>query len=421
MGHKYDVVVVGAGPAGSTAAYITAKAGLSTLLIERRQEIGAPVRCAETISRVKLPEFVSPDPHWISNVVHGARIIAPDGTSVDVIRHKNHKEGFVLERKIFDRSLAELAASAGAQVRVKTRVIGLCKKEDRVTGVRITSGASEENVQARIVIGADGVESQVGRWAGLSSGLGLADISVCVQYVMTGVEIEEQDHLRIYLGREISPGGYAWAFPKGKKSWNIGLGIRPLSKPVGRHTAKQYLDTFVAKMFPSAVPVSLIMGAVPIDGRLFQLSGNGVMLVGDAAHQVNPLTGAGITNAMKCAIMAGETAVEACFNGDVSQGELSRYDQRYRRDLGKKFKALARVRDAMSLLTDHDLNKIVTRAGRGGARSWFEFLKIAIGKDPMVVGALMKLAALGYFEAHLEGAGSGDPDEWSEESLQMER
>jgi digeranylgeranylglycerophospholipid reductase len=399
MGDTYDVVVVGAGPAGSTAAYITAKAGLSTLLLEKRQEIGSPVRCAETISRVKLPEFVTPDAKWISNVVHGARIIAPDGTPVEVVRHKNHKEGYVLERKIFDRRLAELAASAGAHVRVKTRVTGLCKEGDRVTGVRIRSGEGEEDVRARIVIGADGVESQVGRWAGLPSGPGLSDISVCVQYVMTGVEIEEEDRLRIYLGREISPGGYAWAFPKGRRLWNIGLGIRPRSSNVEGHTAKHFLDTFVAEMFPSAVPVSLVMGAVPIGGRVFQVSGNGVMLVGDAAHQVNPLTGAGITNAMKCAIMAGETAVEACSGGDVSQDGLSRYDRRYRRELGRKFKALARVRDAMSLLTDDDLNRIVSRAGVGEARSWFEFLRTAIGKDPLVIGALMKLAALGYFES----------------------
>ena len=109
MRYKYDVVVVGAGPAGSTAAYITAKAGLSTLLTEKRQEIGSPVRCAETISRVRLPKFITPDPKWIANVVHGARIVAPDGNSVDLFYHSNHKEGLVLERKIFDRRLAETA------------------------------------------------------------------------------------------------------------------------------------------------------------------------------------------------------------------------------------------------------------------------------------------------------------------------
>ncbi|MFH1117207.1 MAG: NAD(P)/FAD-dependent oxidoreductase [Pseudomonadota bacterium] len=411
MGRAYDVVVVGAGPAGSTAAYITAKAGLSTLLTEKRQEIGSPVRCAETISRVKLPEFVKPESQWISNVVHAARIVAPDGNAVDVVRHKNHEEGFVLNRKVFDRRLAELAALAGAHVRVKTRVVGLHMDGDKVTGVRIRSGGSDEEVQARIVIGADGVESQVGRWAGLPSGPGLSDISVCVQYVMTGVEIEDEDHLHIYLGSEISPGGYAWAFPKGSKAWNIGLGIRPLVSGAQGRTAKYYLDTFVARKFPGAVPVSLVMGAVPIDGRLFRISGNGVMLVGDAAHQVNPLTGSGITNGMRCAVMAGETAVAACSRGDVSEKELSQYDRRYRKDLGRKFKALARVRDAMSLLTDEDLNRIVSRAGRGDARSWFEFLKTAVGKDPMVIGALMKLAALGYFESRTDDAGPGDGDD----------
>ena len=204
---------------------------------------------------------------------------------------------------------------------------------------------------ARIVIGADGVESQVGRWAGLPSGPGLSDICVCVQYVMTGVEIEDEDHLHIYFGEEIAPGGYAWAFPKGRQAWNIGLGIRPLFEKAVGHTAKSFLDRFVAKKFPKAVAVSQVMGAVPIDGRLFQLSGDGVMLVGDAAHQVNPLTGSGITNGMKCAVMAGETAVEACSKDDVSQTELSNYDRRFRKDLGRKFKAPG-TRERLNVFAD---------------------------------------------------------------------
>lgn len=416
MGHTYDVVVVGAGPAGSTAAYITSRAGLSTLLIEKRQEIGSPVRCAETISRVRLPEFVKPDPKWISNVVHRVRMIAPDRSSVDLLPHKDHQEGLVLDRKVFDRHLAEMAALAGAHVRVKTRVVGLRKEGDAVKGVRIRSGEKEEEIPAQIVIGADGVESQVGRWAGLPSGLSLSDIVVCVQYVMTGVELEEEDHLHIYYGREFAPGGYAWAFPKGQHVWNVGLGIRPLTPGVAGHTAKHFLDTFVAKMFPGAVPVSLGMGAVPIDGRLFQLSASGVMLVGDAAHQVNPLTGAGITNAMKCGVMAGETAVDACAKGDVSQGELSRYERRYRRELGKKFEALARVRDAMSMLSDDQLNRIISLAGKGEARSSFEFLRFAVGKDPLVIGAFMKLAAWGYFESRHNRERPQNVVEWPEQT-----
>jgi len=108
---KYDVIIAGAGPAGSIAARETARAGLSTLLIEKRPEPGAPVRCAEGLGRATLETFVTPEPAWISRVINGARLVAPDGGYVDMT---SDGDGYILERKIFDRRLVELAAEAGA-------------------------------------------------------------------------------------------------------------------------------------------------------------------------------------------------------------------------------------------------------------------------------------------------------------------
>ena len=411
MGRSFDVIVVGAGPAGSSAAYTTAKAGLSTLLLERRWEIGVPVRCAEAISRVKLPEFVSPDPRWVAKVVHGARIVAPDGGHIDVVRHKDHEEGLVLERQIFDRHLAELAAQAGSEVRVKSRVVAVVREGNAITGVRVRSFGADEVIRSKIVIAADGVESQVGRWAGLETGPGLANVSVCVQYLLSGVRLERSDHLHLYIGSDVAPGGYAWAFPKGGDTWNVGLGIRPAFGGAKDQTAKQYLDVFVNKKFPGATPISLIMGAVPVGGRILKLSSDGIMVAGDAGHQVNPLTGSGITNAMKCAVLAAETAVDAFSRGDFSETFLSTYDTRYRKELGRKFAALARVRDAMARLDDEGLNRVVRKADRGGPSSWFEFVRSAIGTDPSVLAALAKLVMYGYFEGRAAEAPSAGHDQ----------
>jgi digeranylgeranylglycerophospholipid reductase len=394
MAASYDVVIIGAGPAGSTAARGTASAGLSTLLLEKRQEIGAPVRCAEAVGYSSLSRFVEPDPKWIARVIDGVRLVAPDGGFVDIVSPGN---GFVLERKIFDRHLAELAAAAGAEVRVKSRATGLVFCDGRVSGVCVRSGRAEETIEARLVIAADGVESQVGRWAGLETGCTLSGIDICAQYLLSGVKLERPEYCYFYFGRDIAPGGYAWAFPKGEDTANVGLGIRPNPRrPVGE-TAKYFLDRFVSKVFPEAVPVSFVIGAVPTDGKHMRLSGPGIMVAGDAAHQTDPLTGGGIANAMIAGKLAAEAALKAFQKGDFSRASLSAYDRKWHKKLGKRVKHLVRLRDEIVLFQDETYNKLVNMMGRGGRSSLIEIFRAAFANKPSLLIDIGKLLFYGWF------------------------
>jgi digeranylgeranylglycerophospholipid reductase len=221
---RYDVVVVGAGPGGSVSAWEAAGLGLSVLLLEKRQEIGSPVRCAEGIAHEMLVPFIEPDPHWISAVVSKAQItVVENGTTVT--RRAEGRKGYILERRVFDRVLAEEAAKAGAQVMVKTAATGLLLEDGVVRGVAARGPVGTMEIECAVVIGADGVESQVGPWAGLDTALPLRDAMACAQYLLAGIEIDPAC-CYYYVGQEVAPGGYAWVFPKGEGKANVGLGVQ---------------------------------------------------------------------------------------------------------------------------------------------------------------------------------------------------
>ena len=355
----YDVLVIGAGPAGSIAAKTAAEKGLTVLLIEKRQEIGDPVRCAEGVSKEYLKKHVEIDKKWICADLKGARIYAPDGTKIEMAEEIAGGEvGYVLERKIFDRALAEKASKAGAEVRVKTRAIGLIIEEDFVKGARLMQLGKEYDVHARIVIGADGIESKVGRWAGIDTSLKPIDIETCVQYLVAGVDIN-QEYCEFYIGNDLAPGGYIWIFPKGEGKANIGIGI--LGSKMGKFKPRpvDYLNSFLEKKFPHAKVVEMVFGGVPVSGSIGKTSTNGLILIGDAARQSDPITGGGILNAMDVGKIAGEAAFAAISAGDVSNEKLEEvYEKRWRSTTGHAIDLSLIVKNCFINLNDVDLNSL---------------------------------------------------------------
>jgi digeranylgeranylglycerophospholipid reductase len=364
MKEDYDIIVVGAGPAGSVAAQ-NAAAESDVLLIEKRQEIGAPVRCAEAVPLVETPlvfhtsfeKYVKPDRKWVASEVKGVRATAPDGTTVEVSGAMLGKEeplGIILERKLFDRQLAKDAARSGAHVMVRTRATGLILEEGTVRGVKLSRLGEEFDVRAKLVIGADGVESQVGRWAGIDTTLNLRDIESCVQYHMQNVELTENT-LDFYFG-SAAPSGYAWAFPKGDGAANIGLGV--LGSKLRGKRPLEYLDEFVAQRFPSGKPVELVMGACPVSDALPHTVSNGLMLVGDAAHHTDPITGGGIMAALQSGTIAGQVANKAVRKNDASVKVLREYETEWNRSFGKSRKRTYRVKEFVANLSDDEITRI---------------------------------------------------------------
>ncbi|WP_440953468.1 NAD(P)/FAD-dependent oxidoreductase [Methanococcoides sp. FTZ1] len=356
MKNEYDVIVVGAGPAGSIAAKTAAKEGLDVLLIEKRQEIGDPIRCAEGVGKYNLKQHIEPDLRWICADVKGSRIFSPDGTMVEMAEEIAGGEvGYVLERKVFDRALANESAIAGAEVMVKTRATDLIIEKGNVCGIKLMHMGEEHEIRSKIVIGADGMESKVGRWAGINTAVKPADMETCAQYLVANANID-QEFCYFYLGNEIAPAGYIWLFPKGGNKANLGIGI--LGSESGEQRAIDLLDDFMKKNMPEARIIEMVVGGVPVSGTIDRTIANGLMLVGDAARQSDPITGGGIINAMDAGKIAGEVAVKAVRKGDYSTATLQEYEDLWRSTIGKEINSSLIVKETFVKFTDDDLNSL---------------------------------------------------------------
>ena len=351
MRTEYAVIVIGAGPAGCIAAATVAERGFKVLLIEKRQEIGSPIRCAEAVTEEGISEFIDPETRWIAAEIDAVRLYAPNGSSAKI---SGLGTGYVLERKIFDRELASRAANAGADVMVKTHATGLLVEGGKVKGVHINHLGEEAWVTSRIVIAADGVESQVARWAGLDTLPKLRHIGTAVQYLMSDLEIDPQV-CEVHFGRQLAPGGYVWVFPKGERMANVGLGIGGNVSPP--KTAHSYLREFVDKRFPRNAILGITAGAIPAGATVRKMVTDGLMIAGDAAHHTNPLTGGGIVNAMKAGKLAAAVAIKALEIGDCSTETLRAYEREWRRSVGKSLERFYRIKEALLGLSDRDFNE----------------------------------------------------------------
>jgi len=388
--NKYDVVVVGGGPAGSMAAWEAAKGGVSVCMLEKDRDIGYPVRCGEAAGESGLRQFVEIEDSWIAEKITSVKIVSPNLTSVDI--DFAAETGYILNRRIFDYDLSRYAANAGAEVYTKAYVKNVLANNGEVNGVVLDYLGEEKQIQAKIVIGADGLTSRVGRWAGLKTLVRMKDMESAVQYSVANVDIEPNKMI-MYVGMNHAPGGYIWVFPKGKKFANIGIGI---SGKYSKHkSAQKYLDEFMEREYPDAAILTTMCGGVPCAKPMEKPVADGIMLVGDAAHQINPMTGGGIVAGMKGGWIAGQVAAEAIQNDDYSENSLLEYPKRMRKDFGKNHERFYKIKEATEKLTNEELDSIAEKVLSipHNKRTLTSVFKAAVFKKPTLIIDVLKVFA----------------------------
>lgn len=360
---EYDAIIIGAGPAGSTMARILAQEGREVLVIDKRKEIGNPVRCGEGLGqREVVAQGLDLPKHVISTEILGAKVIAPNGKSM--VWKDENTAGWVLERKIFDKWLAELAINKGAKIQAHTRAIDLIKKNGRINGVRVEQHGKEYDIVTQLVISAEGMEAHIARKAGFRTVHNLYDVDSCYQYEMQ--PYEHENLIELYFGNKLAPRGYVWIFPKKDKKANVGIGIGGnlvnWKKNCGIMGAdpKILLDKFIAenKALKNSSVLCNFGGIISVGAPLDKFVDDNFMVVGTAAKQVDPIHGGGIALAMESGIIAAKVANQAIGKNSFSKQTLYEYEKLWRAKAGKKVEKRLLLRKVMERISDDDLDYI---------------------------------------------------------------
>ncbi|MGY5881258.1 MAG: geranylgeranyl reductase family protein [Candidatus Thorarchaeota archaeon] len=361
---SYDVAVVGAGPSGSTAAGILARTGLKTALIDRRSKIGIPIHCGELLPtptelldifpRSKRLQHLGNVPkEFVTNKTSRTQLISPQGHAVEFSFGTN-----IIDRTKYDQYLANRASDAGAEIYLHSTVLSRSSSND----LHIKSKKGPSQINARIVVGADGPSSVISKTLGNSYSNTDRDLSPAINFMMSGVDCEE-DVVQMFFGRNIAPGGYTWIIPKGDSMANVGFGIRRCISNPGT-SLLTYLKHFISKdkiaapQLKHAKVVSRVGAIIPVAGPVPTTSSENAVLVGDAAGHVMASNGGGIPAALAGGSIAGHVIAAHL----TEQVPLNTYDRLWKYEFGKELEtALSVLRIADSVMTSDSLTDVCMR------------------------------------------------------------
>jgi len=366
LGKTFDVIVVGAGTGGSTAARFAAEKGLNVCLIDSKdkKEIGNKI-CGDAIG-AEIFDFLKikhPKDDELSCKIKGAKLYSPNlKKCIDLTDPK--QAGYIVNRIEFGQRLLNEALDAGVELFIdNTMALDLLYSQNMVSGVKVKLGNGEKvDLRSKILIDASGFYSPLRKNVKstlIEKEILKEDSILCyreiVKFSPQDLNITNPDYISIILNRDKAPGGYIWYFPKNQSSLNIGIGTFMNLKGKVKDLYHQNVFNEFIKTSRYEI-ISSGGGVVPVRRPLWSCTDNGIMFVGDSACQVNPLHGGGIDPSMRGGYHAANTAINAVEKGDYSVKSLWNYNHKVMTSFGAEFASLDLLRMTLQILPNEDLN-----------------------------------------------------------------
>jgi digeranylgeranylglycerophospholipid reductase len=333
---RYDCCVIGGGPIGAMAARIAASHGARVLLVEKGEAPTYPDRCTGIVSPRLLDE-AGLDQGVGLRKIRGGIIHAPNGCCLRI--EAAETRAVVIDRRLFNLRLLEMAEQAGVEFVYQSLVTGL--GDGTLT---VERWGETYQAEARVVIGADGPRSRVAAWAKLPPpGELLLGLQAMARY-----EPDEPDFIEVFFDQELAPGFFAWVVPAEEGIARIGLATHQIKSSSG--FLKRFLDKLKLK------PLKINAGLIPLGVRAQTVAGK-VMVVGDAAAQAKPTSGGGLYTGICCARIAGEVAAESALAAGEGDG-LGTYEKRWREKLERELSLGMALRRLFKNLHNREINFI---------------------------------------------------------------
>ena len=377
---NFDVVVVGGGPAGSSAAHMAAKSGCTVALIEKEKEIAQTVRTSGVTWISDIKKFGIPEECY--NPIKKFSFCSPKNSVK--ISGEIAKAAVLDVRKTY-RFLANRAKTSGSELFTSTNVTEVLKDDTgKCTGVIAKSDGKQIQFNSKVVIDASGFVSVIAKelgyvtqWKKFGAG---AEFEVKTEKL-------EHDNWWLMVGQEYSPAGYAWIFPTSKDTARIGVGIgKPDSDVDPTVRLNELLEKKLGpiKDLGNIEKIEFHYGLIPNDGVSRKTVYDNLILVGDSAGQANPLVLEGIRYAIRFGEVAGQVAADAIKNGDTTEMSLSPYEKEWKRAIESKINSAGKVQNRWVGLTDDEWDKELSIIEELTADEFLDFIRADFGVSKMV-------------------------------------
>jgi digeranylgeranylglycerophospholipid reductase len=341
-----QIIVVGAGVAGSHAALEAARKGSKVVLLEEHPQVGIPSHCSGVVSLKGLSMLgIQAQPAFSQRMIQGAVFHPPKGEPLEL--RTKQPVALIINRAKFDQYVAKNAVAGGVELHTKTRVSKFERYPDGTVGVSVQEGPG---FKGSIVIDASGAGSRLPEQAGLQTP-DWTHLLPGLQYELADTQ-KQSDLVELFFGSHRAPGFFAWSIPTGDHNARVGLATR-------KGNVKKLLDDLVKEYWPKSTIEGTKSGSVLVSGPIDKCWSENFLVVGDAASQVKQTTGGGIIIGGYSGILAGQAAAKAAEAPREERWKfLMQYDREWREKFGSDLRRMGIAHKLFASLSDETLNKL---------------------------------------------------------------